>query len=145
MMLAEVILTNTPIHKTTAQIEVIHSHTSERMSRSYLAEARRTLVANGAAPQGETETSTHVRKKIKKRKNDDPRRRSPVSLAILAKDTTACNSILLCGLRRLTGNSNPPMKTIEGDIYEAFAKAGAILQANAGDPGKVQNTPAFCR
>jgi hypothetical protein len=32
------------------------------------------------------------------------------------------------------------MKTIEGDIYEAFAKAGAILQANAGDPGKVQNT-----
>jgi len=32
------------------------------------------------------------------------------------------------------------MKTIEGDIYEAFAKGGAILQANAGDPGKVQNT-----
>ena len=30
------------------------------------------------------------------------------------------------------------MKTIEGDIYEAFAKAGAILQANAADPGKVQ-------
>lgn len=29
------------------------------------------------------------------------------------------------------------MKTIEGEIYEAFAKAGAILQANAVDPGKV--------
>jgi len=96
MMLAEVILTNTPIQKTTAQIEVIHSHTSERMSRIYLAEARRTLVANGAAPRGESETSIHVRKKIKKRKNDDPRRRSPVSLAIQGKDTTACNSILLC-------------------------------------------------
>ena len=142
IMLAEVILTNNPFQKTTAQIEVIHSHTSERMSRSYLAEARRTLVANGAAPRGETETSTHVRKKIKKRMNDDPRRRSPVSLDILAKDTMACNSILLCALSLcwLSVNSNPPMKTIEGDIYEAFAKAGAILQANAGDPGKVQNT-----
>jgi hypothetical protein len=32
------------------------------------------------------------------------------------------------------------MKTIEGDIYEAFAKAGAILRANAGDPGKVEKT-----
>jgi tRNA pseudouridine38-40 synthase len=30
------------------------------------------------------------------------------------------------------------MKTIEGDIYEAFAKAGAILQANATDPIKVK-------
>ena len=30
------------------------------------------------------------------------------------------------------------MKTIEGDIYEAFAKAGAILQANASDPVKVR-------
>jgi hypothetical protein len=78
MMMAEVILTNHPIQKT-AQIGVIHSHISERMSRSCLAEARRTLVANGAPPRGETETSTHVRKKIKKRKNDDPRRRSPVS------------------------------------------------------------------
>lgn len=29
------------------------------------------------------------------------------------------------------------MKTIEGEIYCAFAKAGAILQANAGDPTKV--------
>lgn len=35
------------------------------------------------------------------------------------------------------------MKTIEGDIYEAFAKAGAILQANAGDPGKVQTETRF--
>ena len=34
-------------------------------------------------------------------------------------------------------HSNPPMKTIEGEIYEAFAKAGAILKANAGDPTKV--------
>ena len=33
--------------------------------------------------------------------------------------------------------SNPPMKTIEGDIYEAFAKAGVILKANAVDPSKV--------
>ena len=32
---------------------------------------------------------------------------------------------------------NPPMKTIEGDIYEAFAKAGVILRANAVDPSKV--------
>jgi hypothetical protein len=32
--------------------------------------------------------------------------------------------------------SNPPVKTIESDIYEAFAKAGAILKANAADPGK---------
>ena len=29
------------------------------------------------------------------------------------------------------------MKTIEADIYEAFAKAGAILRANAQDPVKV--------
>jgi len=29
------------------------------------------------------------------------------------------------------------MKTIEKDIYDAFAKAGAILKANASDPGKV--------
>jgi hypothetical protein len=29
------------------------------------------------------------------------------------------------------------MKTIESEIYEAFAKSGAILQANATDPGKV--------
>ena len=29
------------------------------------------------------------------------------------------------------------MKTIEGEIYEAFAKAGAILKANAVDPSKV--------
>jgi hypothetical protein len=29
------------------------------------------------------------------------------------------------------------MKTIESEIYEAFAKAGAILQANASDPIKV--------
>jgi hypothetical protein len=29
------------------------------------------------------------------------------------------------------------MKTIEGEIYEAFANAGAILKANAVDPGKV--------
>ena len=33
--------------------------------------------------------------------------------------------------------SNPPLKTIEGDIYEAFANAGAILKANAIDPVKV--------
>jgi len=33
--------------------------------------------------------------------------------------------------------SNPPMTTIEGDIYEAFAKAGVILKANAVDPSKV--------
>lgn len=29
------------------------------------------------------------------------------------------------------------MKTIEGEIYEAFGKAGVILKANAGDPSKV--------
>jgi hypothetical protein len=29
------------------------------------------------------------------------------------------------------------MKTIEGELYEAFAKAGAILKANAADPSKV--------
>jgi hypothetical protein len=29
------------------------------------------------------------------------------------------------------------MKTIEGEIYEAFAKSGAILKANAADPSKV--------
>jgi hypothetical protein len=29
------------------------------------------------------------------------------------------------------------MKTIEGEIYEAFGKAGAIMKANAGDPSKV--------
>jgi hypothetical protein len=29
------------------------------------------------------------------------------------------------------------MRTIEADIYEAFGKAGAILQANAQDPVKV--------
>jgi hypothetical protein len=29
------------------------------------------------------------------------------------------------------------MKTIEADIYDAFAKAGAILKANAIDPVKV--------
>jgi hypothetical protein len=29
------------------------------------------------------------------------------------------------------------MRTIEGEIYEAFAKAGAILKANASDPTKV--------
>lgn len=30
------------------------------------------------------------------------------------------------------------MKTIEGDIYEAFSKAGVILKANAVDPAKVR-------
>jgi hypothetical protein len=39
----------------------------------------------------------------------------------------------------LTLGSNPPMRTIEADIYEAFAKAGGILQANAGDPVKVHH------
>ena len=37
----------------------------------------------------------------------------------------------------MTDGSNPPMKTIEGEIYEAFAKSGAILKANAVDPSKV--------
>src|SRR5277367_959027 len=96
LMLPEVILTNhTPFLKT-AQIEVIHSHTSERMSRNYHAEARRTLVANGMDPRGETEMSIHALKKMRKRKKEDPRRRLPVSLDIPAKDTTACNSIFRC-------------------------------------------------
>jgi hypothetical protein len=29
------------------------------------------------------------------------------------------------------------MKTIEGEIYDAFGRAGVILKANAGDPSKV--------
>jgi hypothetical protein len=36
------------------------------------------------------------------------------------------------------------MKTIEGEIYEAFAKAGAILKANAIDPGKVEANEVHC-
>ena len=43
----------------------------------------------------------------------------------------------------MTDLSNPPMKTIESEIYEAFAKAGAILKANAADPGKVHKPPVL--
>lgn len=32
---------------------------------------------------------------------------------------------------------NPPHKTIESDIFEAFVKAGAISRANSNDPKKV--------
>jgi tRNA pseudouridine38-40 synthase len=32
---------------------------------------------------------------------------------------------------------NPPHKSIEGDLFEAFVKAGAISQANSNDPKKV--------
>jgi hypothetical protein len=35
--------------------------------------------------------------------------------------------------------SNPPWKTIEAEVYDAFAKAGAILQANAQDPVKARH------
>lgn len=31
---------------------------------------------------------------------------------------------------------NPPTKTIEGDLFEAFVKAGAISRANSNDPKK---------
>ena len=68
-------------------------------------------------------------------RNEDQRKRSLVSLDTPEKVTTECNSM---SLRDGTdAYSNPPMKTIEGEIYEAFAKAGAILKANAGDPTKV--------
>lgn len=33
---------------------------------------------------------------------------------------------------------NPPHKTIEGDLFEAFVKAGAISRANSDDPKKVR-------
>lgn len=32
---------------------------------------------------------------------------------------------------------NPPAKTIEGDLFDAFVKAGAISKANSNDPKKV--------
>lgn len=51
-----------------------------------------------------------------------------------------CNSTASTRPIMLTLGSNPPMRTIEADIYEAFAKAGGILQANAGDPVKVHTS-----
>lgn len=32
---------------------------------------------------------------------------------------------------------NPPLKTIEGDLFDALVKAGAISKDNSNDPKKV--------
>lgn len=42
-----------------------------------------------------------------------------------------------CGTGYRGMQLNPPHKTIESDIFEAFVKAGAISRANSNDPKKV--------
>ena len=42
-----------------------------------------------------------------------------------------------CGTGYKGMQVNPPHKTIEGDLFEAFVKAGAISKANSNDPKKV--------
>ncbi|TGZ84855.1 pseudouridine synthase [Ascodesmis nigricans] len=41
-----------------------------------------------------------------------------------------------CGTGYKGMQLNPPFKTIEGDLFEAFVKAGAISKANSDDPKK---------
>lgn len=42
-----------------------------------------------------------------------------------------------CGTGYKGMQLNPPHKSIEGDIFEALVKAGAISRANSNDPRKV--------
>ncbi|RDW22915.1 tRNA pseudouridine synthase 1 [Yarrowia lipolytica] len=51
------------------------------------------------------------------------------------KRKVAC-MIGYCGTGYHGMQLNPPQKTIEGDIFQAFVKAGAISQNNADDPKK---------
>jgi tRNA pseudouridine38-40 synthase len=44
--------------------------------------------------------------------------------------------ISYCGTGYKGMQLNPPFKSIEGDLFEAFVKAGAISQANSDDPKK---------
>lgn len=45
--------------------------------------------------------------------------------------------ISYCGSGYKGMQLNPPHKSIEGDLFEAFVKAGAISAANSNDPKKV--------
>jgi tRNA pseudouridine38-40 synthase len=45
--------------------------------------------------------------------------------------------ISYCGSGYRGMQLNPPHKSIEGDLFEAFVKAGAISVANSNDPKKV--------
>jgi tRNA pseudouridine38-40 synthase len=42
-----------------------------------------------------------------------------------------------CGTGYRGMQLNPPHKSIEGDLFEAFVQAGAISRANSDDPKKV--------
>lgn len=42
-----------------------------------------------------------------------------------------------CGTGYRGMQLNPPQKSIEGDLFEAFIQAGAISKANSDDPKKV--------
>ncbi|KAG5355045.1 tRNA pseudouridine synthase 1 [Yarrowia sp. B02] len=66
-----------------------------------------------------------------RRKTDGPL----VDEVRLPKRKVAC-MIGYCGTGYHGMQLNPPQKTIEGDIFEAFVKAGAISQNNADDPKK---------
>lgn len=45
--------------------------------------------------------------------------------------------ISYCGSGYKGMQLNPPFKSIEGDLFEAFVQAGAISRANSDDPKKV--------
>jgi len=45
-----------------------------------------------------------------------------------------------CGTGYRGMQLNPPQKSIEGDLFEAFVQAGAISKANSDDPKKVSSS-----
>lgn len=45
-----------------------------------------------------------------------------------------------CGTGYRGMQLNPPQKSIEGDLFEAFIQAGAISKANSDDPKKVSSS-----
>jgi tRNA pseudouridine38-40 synthase len=47
--------------------------------------------------------------------------------------------ISYCGSGYKGMQLNPPFKSIEGDLFEAFVQAGAISRANSDDPKKVSS------
>lgn len=72
-----------------------------------------------------------VKEGVESREGEKEERRPKKKVAVL---------IGYCGTGYRGMQLNPPQKSIEGDLFEAFIQAGAISKANSDDPKKVSSS-----
>lgn len=120
-------LLDQPVSESIANTNASESTTGETVPASVGASKKR--VNGGDEVSGADRDST---KKLKAGGSDDEAKESR-----RPKRKVAC-LIGYCGTGYHGLQVNPGLKTIEGTLFEAFVKAGAVSQANADDPKKVE-------